>query len=509
MRKESPLSEPGLNVTDPIGEWAQRAPDAVAIIEGNEVIHYRTLWAAVQRASTAFREAGWQPDQVIAISMGGRLALQLAVSIALARSALAQVWLSPRDPIEYRLTRARALGVKAVITDDDRGRLETIATLPVDAGWLSPGTPETMPPDRRVSGAGRVLSLIQSSGTTGTPKDIVVTHDDERIFSIRNNQNAACLPGERCMFLTGLQFWTGLARALRCLANGAALVAPPANVTMSYLKRVIDLHGVTYLWCVPMHVEHLLRDIREDVPRLPGLRFFCCSSGALSVTAVQEARRRISPNLFIQYGSNEAGGIAAATPTLVERYPDCVGLPLPGIELQVVDENDQTVAGEAWGHVRIRGAGISPARMRGAGSGSTLGYKGDWFYPGDIGMRNADGIVFLKGRSDEVFNFNGILIGPDAIESVLRGHPAVSDAAAFPIPSAVHQDIPAAAVVLRSPVSLKELGRYCAQHLGSRAPRLFFAVRSIPRSPIGKVLRRRLTELAVAQSGAVPGRRAS
>jgi len=494
------------NVTDPIFEWAQRAPYAVAIIDGSEIIHYRNLWVAVRRAMSTFHEADWQPGDVIAISMRGSFALQMTVSLALARAAIAQVWLPPHDPIEYRLALARNLDVKAVITDDDQGRLEPIESWSVDAGWLSPWETAAVPSDRRVDGAGRTLIFIQSSGTTGTPKEIVVTHDDERTFAARNNHHSACWPGERCMFLTGLQFWTGLARALRCLANGAAIVTPPPNRTMADLKRAIDLHGVTYLWCAPLHVNGLLEGIDDDLPRLPGLRFFCCSSGALSFAATQEARRRISPNLSIQYGSNEAGGITAAPPALVERYPDCVGLPLPGIELQVVDENDQPVPIDTLGHVRIRGASISPARMRGAAPGATVAYKGDWFYPGDIGLRNAEGILFLKGRSDEVMNFNGIMIGPDAIESVLRGHPAVRDAAAFPVPSPVHQDVPAAAVVLRSPVSLKELSHFCTRHLGNRAPKLLFVVHSIPRSAIGKVLRRRLTEFALAQVVAARGR---
>ncbi len=501
MQNERRMSELDFNVTDPIFEWAQRAPYAVAVIDGSEVIHYRALCAAVRRAMDAFRTAGWQPGQVIAISMKGNFALQLAVSVALTRAGLAQVWLPPRDPLEYRLARAQTLGVTAVITDHDQGRLEAIATFLADASWLSAGEAASAPPDRRVCGAGRTMILIQSSGTTGTPKEIVVSQDDEQIFATRNNQDSACLPGERCMFLTGLRFWTGLSRALRCLSNGGAVVAPPGNVKMAELMRVIDLHGVTYLWCTPMHVNLLLKEIPDDVPRLPGLRVFRCSSGALSVATVREARRRISPNLSIQYGSNEAGGIAAASPALVERYPDCVGLPLPGIELQVVDENDQPVSTESWGLVRIRGAGISARRMRGAVSGTTLAYKGDWFYPGDIGMRNAEGIFFLKGRSDEVMNFDGIMVGPAEIETVLCSHPAVSDAAAFPIPSPVHQEIPAAAVVLKSPVNLQELVRHCNQHLGNRAPRLIFAINSIPRSPIGKVLRRDLTKLAAAQTG--------
>lgn len=496
------MSAEDINVTDPIFEWAQRAPYAVAIIEGNQVVHYRTLCAAVRHAMAAFREAGWIPGEVIAISLQDNFALQLAVSIALARAGLTQVWLPPSDPLEYRAARAQALGVTAVITDRDEGRLDPIARFAADPGWLAESGVAAAPPDLRVCGTGRAMIFIQSSGTTGAPKDIVVSHEVELLFADRNQPASGCLPGERCMFLTGLRFWTGLTRALRCLYSGGAVVAPPANATTEDLLQFIELRRVTLLWCTPMHVQVLLEAMRGDVPRLPQLRIFRCSSGALPVSSVQQARRQISPNLAIHYGSNEAGGIAAAPPELVARYPDCVGLPLPGIELQLVDQNDLPVAAGGLGLVRVRGAGIGPLRMLGGATADAAAYKDGWYYPGDVGARNAEGVVFLKGRSDEVMNFDGIMVGPAEIESVLRRHPAVSDAAAFPLPSRRHQDIPVAAVVLRSAVTMAELARYCSQHLGNRAPRKLFIVNAIPRSPIGKILRRRLTELAVAQMSA-------
>ena len=112
------------------------------------------------------------------------------------------------------------------------------------------------------------------------------------------------------------------------------------------------------------------------------------------------------------------------------------------------------------------------------------------------------GVLFLKGRSDDVMNFDGIMVGPAQIESVLARHPAVADSAAFPLPSPLHQDIPAAAVVLRQSVPIDELAHYCQQHLGIRAPRIFFVIDAIPRNAMGKIVRRRLTELAVEKMNA-------
>lgn len=494
------MTEPDFNVTDPVFEWAGRAPCAVAIIEGDRAVHYGGLCAAVRRAMAAFRAAGWRPGEVIAVSLQREVALQLVVSLALARAGLTQVWLPSGDPLEYRAARAHALGVAAVIADSEQGRLPPLAHLAPDANWLSASG--EAPADLRVGGAGRAMIMIQSSGTTGSPKDIVVSQEDEMLFAERFKPLFACLPGERFMNLTGLRFWGGLSRALRCLSAGGAFVVPPANWTAKELLRCIDLHHVTFLACIPLHIGLLLEGSGGDAARLPGLRILHCSSAALPVSVLREARRRISPNLYIVYGANEAGQLSAAPPALLERYPDCVGLPLEGIELQIVDDNDLPVAAGAPGHVRIRGAGIASGRMLGAPAGGTPGYKGDWYYPGDVGARNAEGVVFLKGRSDDVMNFDGILVGPAEIESVLGRHPAVAEAAAFPLPSPLHQEVPAVAVVLRHAVPVEELARYCRQHLGIRAPRAFFLIDAIPRNPIGKILRRRLSELAVAHMNA-------
>lgn len=494
------MPEQDINVTDEIFEWARRIPYAPALIGGNQVIHYRTLCVAVMRAMAAFREAGWAPDSLVAISLEGNVALQLVVSLALARAGLAQVWLAPGDPVEYRVARARALGVRVVITDQAHGQLQAIAQFVPDPAWLS--APGAVPADLRVCGTGKAMITIQSSGTTGAPKDIIVTQEHQLRLEQKNKAVSACLPGERYLFLAGLRFWTGLTRSWRCLSNGGAIVVPPANWSAEDLLRCIEVHHVTYLWCIPLHVHMLLKAIGDEVHRLPGLRFFRCSSAALPVPLVQEARLRISPMLSILYGTNETGAIAVAQPELVAKHPDCVGFPLEGVELEIVDEDDRPLAAGAIGQVRVRGAGVASRLSREVSPQGSSGYQGDWYYPGDVGLRNEEGVLFLKGRRDDVMNFDGIMVGPTELEAVLCRHPAVVDAAAFALPSAIHQDIPAAALILKHPVSNEELSVYCRQHLGVRAPRMFFVIDVIPRNPMGKILRRRLSELAVAQMDA-------
>ena len=189
----------------------------------------------------------------------------------------------------------------------------------------------------------------------------------------------------------------GVTRAWRCLFAGGTFVLPPANWTPEELLRCVDQHHVTYLACRPMHIQILLKDIRGDAPRLPGIRVLRCGTSPLQVSILQEARRRITPNLCILYGTSEAGAIAAAPPALLDRYPDCVGLPMEGIDLEIVDDSDRLVAIGSLGHVRARGAGIGPRQLAGALAEDASGYKSGWYYPGDVGVLNAQGRPVSQG----------------------------------------------------------------------------------------------------------------
>jgi long-chain acyl-CoA synthetase len=125
---------------------------------------------------------------------------------------------------------------------------------------------------------------------------------------------------------------------------------------------------------------------------------------------------------------------------------------------------------------------------------SALRFRDGWFYPGDLGLLRGDGQLVVQGRHDDMIVLNGLNIFPAEIERVLERHPAVAEAAALPLASLVHGQIPVAAVVLRpgEEVSAADLRRYCHQQLGLRAPRRVLVIERLPKNSQGKTVKKDL-----------------
>jgi acyl-coenzyme A synthetase/AMP-(fatty) acid ligase len=487
-----------VNITDAIFAVAERSPHAVAIIDGENPVSFRTLCEGVRLAARCFERAGWRAGDLIGIAVAGSQAGHLLASLALARSGITQISLPVGAPAPMLRSSIRTLGISGIVSDAAPGMEPGVATVAPEAGWLAQAPDAAIPDDLRVAGGDRPWILAETSGTTGEPKLVGISHAVENEHRKSQAPIFAHLAGERYANLSGVRFLTGIKRAMCCLNDGAALALPAPGLSYDQLLHWLDRIHVTYLSCVPVHLHQLLREVRTDSPRLPSLRILRVSSAALPPAALNEVRRRISPNLYVNYGASEAGPMVAATPDMLAVHPDSVGRPLPGIELEIVDDLDQPVPAGTNGHVRVRGPGVLSSYLRADAQDRSRVFRNGWCYLGDIGAKNAEGLVFLKGRADEVMNFNGIMIGPGEIEAVLRRHPAVQDVAAFALPSPEHQEVPAAAIVSSQPLPTDELVRFCGERLGMRAPRMFFRVNEIPKNPAGKVLRRNLAELALA-----------
>ena len=487
-----------LNITDAIFSRAELAPHAVAVIDAERTIDYRTLCQCVCLAAHGFAKAGWKPGDIVGISLRGSPSLHLISSLALARMGITQASVPSGDPLPLRLLRIGRLGLTGLVVDHDWVPDGTCANaVTADAGWLTPASDSAPAEDIRAPGDASHWIINETSGTTATPKLIGVSHAAENEHRRIVAPIFAHLPGERFLNLTGMRFLTALKRAICCLSDGGTLTLAPPGLSTDQLLNWIERYHVTYLSCVPVHLYQLLRDINTDAPRLPSLRILRSSSSTLPVSAVRDIRRRICPNLYINYGVSEAGPIVAATPAMLEAHPDTVGMPLDGVEFEIVDDNDKPMADGTPGHVRVRGPGIESSYLHAADPDSAKVFRNGWCYPGDFAVRDSAGLVFHKGRSDEIMNFDGIMVGPGEIESVMRQYPKITDVAAFALPSPEHQDIPAAAYVASQPLQVDDLSRFCVDRLGLRAPRVFFGVDQIPKNAMGKIMRRQLTELAV------------
>jgi long-chain acyl-CoA synthetase len=169
------------------------------------------------------------------------------------------------------------------------------------------------------------------------------------------------------------------------------------------------------------------------------------------------------------------------------------------VEAGIVDAAGVPLPPGQTGRVRLRGAGMF-TRYVGDPAATAAAIVDGWYLPGDLGTLTPDGVLLFQGRADDLMIFDGINIYPREIEAVLEAHPAVREAAAFPVASQRHTQIPVAAVVVSAAVSEADLVAWCRQQMGARAPHAIAIRPSLPRNEAGKVLKR---ELAAGFAGTV------
>jgi len=330
-----------------------------------------------------------------------------------------------------------------------------------------------------------------SSGTTAEPKLIMVTHRQ-----LHNRMISAGAMGfdaqDRFLSLLDLGALVQRSMALRALMSGA-------TVHLAALEAAPDIaaycgrHRITAIFALPFMVSTWLRTAPPSADiALPHVRKLVLAGSTVTRQEFESAILRLTPNIFVAYGSNELGTASFADPAMRRRFPLSIGRLAAGVEAEIVDDSDRPGGVGEVGRIRIR----TPGMIKGYPDQPGLNdyhFRAGWFYPGDLASRNAEGVLLFHGRADDMMIFNGTNIYPCEIEAALEGHPAVREVAAFPLRSAVHQDIPVAAVVAQAPTDETALLAFGRTILGLRAPRRILLVDRLPRNAMGKVVKLQLS----------------
>ncbi len=482
------------NVADVIARHAAARPWAAAIIEGRTIIHYwlfeRLIWAAAWH----FRRSGVAPGDVIGLALP-HSGIHLVAVYALARIGAASTALPHSDPEPLRASLARRFRIKWVVSLTDGAGPPGVPTLVLTPAKLKEA-PDVIPSDLRAEGGDTPWSIRRTSGTTGEAKGVARTH---RNAGMNFAAHAAIHPGVGDRLLAALDLSTAYGQGVceRTLYGGGTIVICPTTLGPAEFLDAIDRYAITRVSLTANFFSALMPHLPTDSCRCPGLVEVTTSGMAIPESLRAEIRRRFSPNLVIWYGANEAQTLTAADAKMQERFPETVGRALPEVELEIVDDEDRPVkCGEA-GHVRARTPWM-PSGYLNAPDALNRTFRNGWMYPGDVGVLSAEGMLFLRGRSDDMMNYDGIKIMPADIEEVLLTHPSVAEAVAFPVASALHQHLPAAAVVLRHPATIEELMAYCRQRLGVRAPLAIGIETIFPRNATGKIVRQDLAAKLLA-----------
>ena len=476
------------NVADVLTRHAAERPWAVAIIENDAAIHFCTLEQMVWRAAWYLHRAGIRPNDVVGVSLP-QSAAYLVAMFGLARIGAVSTSLPSSDPAALRESFRRRFGISWVVGNADGAMLAGIPTVPFTFDHLK-AAPSTIPADIRAPGGDAAWNIRRTSGTTSEAKGIAATH---RALLARCAAHMPIFygPHDRVLSAVSIDTAFGLSACERTLYGGGCIVLPPPGMNAERFLHLIDLYGITHVSLTPNYLNALLPHLPADGCRSPSLRQIAITGMAMPEIVRAEIRRRFNRHLLVLYASNETAFLTGADAHMQEAYPETVGRVLPGVELEIVDDEHRPLGPGEMGHIRARTLWM-PGGYVNADDETRRKFRNGWIDTGDLGVLNADGMLFIKGRADDMMNYDGIKIMPADIEAALLAHPAVAEAAAFPVASALHQHLPAAAVVLRQPVGGNELIAHCRERLGPRAPVAITIETSLPRNAMGKIARQTL-----------------
>lgn len=335
--------------------------------------------------------------------------------------------------------------------------------------------------------------LFSTSGSTGEPK-LVVHYDRDVVAQAHRHIGSK---QERFTCLASMEHNFSKRHRLYCVAAGATNVfLSPARETLVAQCQSLS---VNVIHVSAFQAQELLAT--TDINKLSNIRLKLGGSH-VPMPLRKQLRDNISTQLQAGYGTTETGAIAFTDPNDLNAG-ESVGQALPGIEIHAVTAERKPLGVGKRGELAVRCDGMFREYL-GNPELTASRLRDGWFYTGDIGYLDSQQRIHLCGRSDDMFVFNSMNIYPQDIESVIRQHPDIMDAAVLPKISAVHGNIPVALIVFakNSKQKLPSLKKFVQKRVGVRSPRQYLIVDKIPTNASGKISRREAINLPV-QSGKI------
>jgi acyl-CoA synthetase (AMP-forming)/AMP-acid ligase II len=510
----APIEIPDIALTPFVLGRAGSFASRPALIDGptGRSLTFAELEERVRRCAVGLRARGLSPGEVVAIvgpnspeyvvafhgvSLAGgtnttvnplytadELALQL-------RDAHARFLIVAGSVLERGLPAAESAGVEAVFALDDAPGATPLSAL------LAEDAPA---PELELDPADHVVSLPYSSGTTGLPKGVMLTHRNLVANALQVVAARPLLPGDALVCVLPFYHCYGQCVLMNaCLREGGTLVTMPRFDLESYLSLTAR-YRATLAYIAPPIVLALAKSPAVDDHDVTSLRSILSGAAPLDAELAMAAAERIGCEVVQGYGMTEASPVTHMTPIgLEQRRPGSVGPLVPGTDARIVDllSGEDVEPGEP-GELLVRG----PQVMKGylGNEQATRGaFTEGWLRTGDVARVDADGWFWIVDRIKELIKVKGFQVAPAELEALLLTHPAVADACVIGVPDPDAGEIPKGFVVLRGEVTPADLLDYVAARVAPhKRVRELEAIDAIPKSPSGKILRRVLAERELA-----------
>lgn len=335
---------------------------------------------------------------------------------------------------------------------------------------------------------------IYTSGTEGRPKGALLSH---RNLTANCRQVSQALHfDEHDNFLCVLPLFHSFAGTV-CQNTPLYCGSSTTIIEMFHPARVleaIERYRITVFAGVPAMYAALLQHPLEREYDLSSLRV-CVSGGApMPVAVMQEFERRFDAVIIEGDGPTECSPVTSVNPLYGVRKPGTIGLPIPGVEMRIFDDDDRELPPGQVGEIVVRGENVMLG-YHNQPEATAAALRNGWYHTGDLGTMDEDGYFTIVDRKKDMLIVGGINVYPREVEEVLFSHPAVADAAVVGAPDAVRGEIVVAVVVLKpgARATSRDLIRFCRERLANyKVPRRIIFRDSLPRGGTGKVLKRLL-----------------
>jgi acyl-CoA synthetase (AMP-forming)/AMP-acid ligase II len=478
-------------------------PDKTAIADDDTSVTYAELDRLMDRVAAGLQQHGTAPGQAVA-SVAYPCVAQAVVFLGSLRAGAVAAPIQPSATPEQIAGMIGDSGAATVFLDAANAAALSGQTFPAEVAMLEeleawlPAEDATPAPATVAPEDG--FNIIYSSGTTGIPKGIVQSHAMRWQHLSRNA--AAGFDTAVSLLSTPLYSNTTLVSFLPTLAWGGTVVLMKKFDAHRYLE-LAERHHATHTMLVPVQYQRIMALPDFDRFDLSAFRFKTCTSAPFKAALKADVVARWPGALVEYYGMTEGGGSCALN---AGEFPDklhTVGRPLPGHDIRLIDDDGNEVpAGEAGEIV-----GRSSAMMNGYHGREGATKDATWYSPdgdrfirhGDIGRFDADGFLILTDRKKDMIISGGFNIYPSDIEAVLAQHPGVADCTVVGMPSEQWGETPVGFFVAKDGADADTVLAETNAKLG-KTQRLstLHAIDELPRSAIGKVLKRELRDRLAA-----------
>ncbi len=475
----------------------RRMPDAVAISDLDKILTYQAWQDDILRAVTGLNGLGLKKgDHFVTVLQNRHEAATLHMAAQIGGLVITPLnWRASREELDYVLNDA---GAKAVVFEDATADIvETaITSLNVDRDWRGLIAAAPADPVSRAVVADKSL-MLYTSGTTGRGKGVPRTQGAERAAAMAHVAQNQYGRGEITLGVMPLYHTMGVRSLLASVLINGHFVCQRRYDPREALSLIAE-YGVTNLYLVPTLYHDLLASPFFDGVDTSSVRKLGFAGQAMTDGLLQDLEAAFKPELFVNhYGSSEIYTFTIE-PNAAAK-PGSAGKAGLNQEIRIIsldaDGPDDVIEGQEEGQIiaALDGDESFDGYWNRPDADEKSLHDG-WYYTGDIGYRDGDGDIFVTGRVDDMIISGGENILPVEIESVLSLHPNVGEVAVVGLPDPRWGQVVTAFIVRRDDVGEDELDAWCldSELPPFKRPRGYVFIRDVPKSPVGKILRRLL-----------------